>query len=119
MIDRDVWLNAIAQFDDYRIADDQNAITCHELGVLIGRSPDTARRILKRMEAAGRAVATTKLIRKAGGKIPYPSPAYRLVDVDPRTIEDSLDGIAKPDADPQPLEHARTPSPKSKARTRR
>lgn len=77
MINRDEWLNAIAEAGIGVTADDQGAITIKEFSELLGIGRPRAEDRMRELMDKGLAVRTTKRILRVDGAS-YPVPAYRL-----------------------------------------
>lgn len=77
-ISRDEWLRALeeAGVDD---RNDPEAVTAHELGVMLGIDHQAAARRLRKLEAIGKATKTRKRTAAADGRMSF-MVAYRLVD---------------------------------------
>ena len=80
MITRDDWLSAVKEATVEVPLPESDALTMQELADLLGCKRTAARLRLKVLIGNGRAVRTTKLVRRSDGSVTA-LPAYRLVEI--------------------------------------
>lgn len=78
-LNRDAWLQAIAEANAQALTDDPNVLTLRELSVLFGVLRPAAQRRIDRLIAAGKAERTQKRILREGDALTRVVPAYRLL----------------------------------------
>ena len=79
MITRDDWLSAVKEAREVTIPE-SDALTMQELASLLGLRRTATRLQLNTLISTGRAVKTTKQVRRLDGRVVV-VPAYRLVEI--------------------------------------